>query len=373
MASEVVLGVSDFVAVLNQSLEYAYPSVSIVGELANFRVSKGRWLYFDLKDEQSSVKFFGTNYQLPGPLEDGMMLQVRGKPRLHQRFGFSVNVVSIQAVGEGSLKRAAALLEAKLRSEGLFAAERKRHLPLPPRSIGLITSGQSAAYADFIKILNERWSGLEVHLADVQVQGEPAPAQLVAAIDYFNGLAQPPEVLVLTRGGGSAEDLAAFNTEPVTRAVAASRIPTLVAIGHENDISLAELAADQRASTPSNAVQLLVPDRQQVLQQLLASRQQLGNSLVAKVSDAQHQLQIVANRLVERVSTSLQQFQQKLALQQQLLTALNPQRLLDQGYSLVYSANKLVKGVAGLKIGQDITIRLSDGQATAKISKKELN
>lgn len=370
--NEPILAVSDFVAVLNQSLEYAYPSVAIVGELANLRISKGRWLYFDLKDEHSSVKFFGTNYQLPGPLEDGMMLQVRGKPRLHQRFGFSVNVLSIQAVGEGSLRRAAALLEAKLKAEGLFNAERKRPLPLPPRSIGLITSGQSAAYADFIKILNERWVGLKVFLADVQVQGEPAPAQLVAAIEYFNSLATPPEVLVMTRGGGSAEDLAAFNTETVTRAVAASRVPTMVAIGHENDISLAELAADLRASTPSNAVQLLVPDRLQAQQQLLAARQQLGNSLVAKVSDAQHQLQLVSNRLAERVSANLQQFQQKLALQQQLLAALNPRRLLDQGYSLIYSANKLVKSISDLKIGQDVTMRLSDGQATARITKKGL-
>ena len=120
---------------------------------------------------------------------------------------------------------------------------------------------QSAAYADFTKVLAARWGGLSIEVIDVQVQGEPAPRQITAAVDYFNSQAEPPEVLILIRGGGSAEDLAAFSTEQVTRAVAASRVPTLVAIGHEVDVSLAELAADMRASTPSNAAELLVPDR----------------------------------------------------------------------------------------------------------------
>ena len=265
MSPELTLTVSEFVAVLNQTLEFAYPNVTVSGELANFRVSKNRWVYFDLKDEESSVKFFGTIYQLPGPLEDGMMLAVSGMPRLHPLYGFSVNVVSIRPVGEGSIKKAAKLLEAKLAGEGLFDLERKRPLPYPPTHIGLITSAESAAYRDFVKVLGARWGGIKISLIDVQVQGEVSPAQLVAAIEQFNQAAEPPEVLVVTRGGGSAEDLQAFSTEQVTRAVAASRIPTLVAIGHEVDISLAELAADQRASTPSNAAELLVPDRRAVL------------------------------------------------------------------------------------------------------------
>src|SRR5690554_6110271 len=149
MASDIVFSVSDFVGVLNQTLEHAYPNVVIVGELANFKVSKNRWVYFDLKDEYASVRFFGTVYNLPGPLEDGMMLQVRGNPRLHPLYGFSVSVQTIQPVGEGSLKKAAALLQAKLTAEGLFEESRKRPLPYPPARIGLITSGESAAYADF--------------------------------------------------------------------------------------------------------------------------------------------------------------------------------------------------------------------------------
>ena len=142
------LPVSDFVAIVNQTLEMAIGSVAVVGELANFRVSKNRWVYFDLKDERSSIRCFGTVYMLPGPLEDGMMLEVRGTPRLHDQFGFSFNVQSIRPVGEGSLRKAAELLMAKLQEEGLFSDERKRSLPYPPQRIGLVTSAESAAYAD---------------------------------------------------------------------------------------------------------------------------------------------------------------------------------------------------------------------------------
>jgi exodeoxyribonuclease VII large subunit len=151
------LSVSEFVELLNQTLEFAYPDLVIVGELANFRVSKNRWVYFDLKDEQASVKFFGTVYNLPGPLEDGMLLKVWGQPRLHNLYGFSITVMNIQPSGEGSIRRAAKLLQAKLASEGLFDETRKRPIPYPPQRIGLITSKQSAAYADFVKILQARW------------------------------------------------------------------------------------------------------------------------------------------------------------------------------------------------------------------------
>src|SRR2546430_7700305 len=120
MNNDLVFSVGEFVALLNQTLEYAYPNVTITGELANFKVSKNRWVYFDLKDEEATVRFFGTVYQLPGPLEDGMLLAVNGTPRLHPQYGFSVNVVNMRPMGEGSIKKAAALLEAKLAAEGLF-------------------------------------------------------------------------------------------------------------------------------------------------------------------------------------------------------------------------------------------------------------
>lgn len=365
--SEYAFSVSDFVAVLNQTMEYAYPTVQIVGELANFRISKNKWVYFDLKDDFSSVKFFATVYQLSGPLEDGMMIQVQGTPKLHNLFGFSVNVQAMRPVGEGSLKKAAALLEAKLTKEGLFDADRKRPLPYPPRTIGLVASGESAAYHDFIKILDARWSGVEISHIDVQVQGEIAPAQVVAAIEHFNAHAEPVDVVVITRGGGSAEDLAAFSTEQVTRAVAASRIPTLVAIGHEVDISLAELAADQRASTPSNAAELLVPDKRYELQQLAETRQLLSKLLERQVSDKLEQHSMSKAQLDQAVDRILEDAVRQTVSTRNLLEALSPQAALKRGYAVLKSGNEVIRSVTQMSAGTIVDITLSDGNARAEI------
>ena len=369
---EVVLGVSDFVALLNQTLEYAYPNVVVTGELANFRVSKGRWVYFDLKDEFSSVKCFGTVYMLPGPLEDGMLLQVRAQPRLHPLYGFSLNVTRMQPAGEGSLRKAAELLQAKLTAEGLFDSERKRRLPYPPERIGLITSSESAAYADFVKILNARWSGVEVDLIDVQVQGEAAPAQIIAAIERFNGLSEPPDALVIIRGGGSAEDLQAFSHEHVTRAVAASRVPTLVAIGHEVDISLAELAADQRASTPSNAAELLVPDRQEVLRALRAVREQLYQGVSSHIVAHRRNLTLVYEDLEGLTRQVLRNESHRLHTAGQLLEVLSPQAVLRRGYVIVRSAGKIVRRAEKLQSNATIELTFSDGRIHANVQKGKI-
>jgi exodeoxyribonuclease VII large subunit len=361
-------GVSEFVALLNQTLEFAYPAVTVTGELANFRVSKNKWVYFDLKDEGASVKFFGSVYQLPGPLVDGMMLAVQGNPRLHPLYGFSVNVLRMRPVGEGSIKKAAALLEAKLAAEGLFDPARKRTLPYPPRRIGLITSGESAAYRDFIKVLGARWGGLHIDLIDVQVQGDPAPAQITAAIEQFDQQAEPPDVLVVTRGGGSAEDLAAFSTEQVTRAVAASRIPTIVAIGHEVDVSLAELAADQRASTPSNAAELLTPDRKHILAGLKTTRQQLHRSVEQAVVGARQQLGHTVEFARQTAERTLESAGERLHLQRQLLQAYDPQAALRRGYALVTEPKgAVVQSGTQLTAGDDITIKLADARVTAGV------
>lgn len=361
-----VFSVSDFVAVLNQTLDYAFPTVTIVGELSNFRVSKGKWVYFDLKDESSSIRFFGTVFMLPGPLEEGMMVKVVGSPRLHQTFGFSITVKSITPVGEGSIKKAAELLQAKLTAEGLFATERKRSLPYPPTRIGLVTSGESAAYKDFLKILSSRWGGIEIVHADVQVQGESAVQQIVSALNELN-TTQELDVIVVTRGGGSADDLQAFSSEQVVRAIAASRIPTLVAIGHEVDTSLSELAADRRASTPSNAAELLVPDRDTTILQfrteLKRSRDRI-TQLFAQETDINKGLLAEANnRLLQEIKK--QQNYANNALQ--VLHGFDPRRILSRGYALVRSGNSPVKSVTQLKLNDIISIRLVDGSVAAKI------
>ncbi|HSW74275.1 MAG TPA: exodeoxyribonuclease VII large subunit [Candidatus Saccharimonadales bacterium] len=360
MPSSLTVSVSEFVALLNQTLEYAYPSIVVQGELANFRVSKNRWVYFDLKDETASVRFFGTVYQLPGPLENGMVMAVKGTPRLHPLYGFSVTVQSMVPTGEGSIKKAAALLEAKLKTEGLFDLARKRSLPFPPKSIGLITSAESAAYRDFIKVITARYGGLEIKLIDVQVQGEPASAQIVAAITQFNQMANPPEVLVVTRGGGSAEDLQAFSTEQVTRAVAGSRIPTIVAIGHEVDISLAELAADQRASTPSNAAELLVPSRDAVLKQLALQRQHVAAAAERVMHTAQERLQYTKALLNQAVDARLAQAVDSIGSHRLLLAAYNPELPLARGYALVRQRGTVVRSTKELRGGK-VEIQFADG------------
>lgn len=364
---DIVLTPADFVALLNQTLEFAYPSVVIEGELSNFRVSKNRWVYFDLQDEIASVKFFGTVYNLPGPLEDGLKIRVVGSPRLHSRFGFSVNISSISPVGEGSIKKAADLLAAKLEAEGLFDEARKRRLPEIPVTIGLITAANSAAYADFIKILDERWGGVEIRLADVYVQGAQAPPQIVRAVEYFNELSAFVDVLVITRGGGSAEDLASFSDERVVRAVAASRIPTLVAVGHEIDISLAELAADLRASTPSNAAQLLVPSRNETIAGLAVAKKTFSDVLNQRFQGEAREIQTSREYLTSQVNLLLSDRQKMIESIRKLMTAFDPRAALKRGYAIVSKQGRNIASVKQLNPGDNLAIQLADGKIGAKV------
>jgi len=365
MSTELIFSPSDFVAVFNQTIEYAYPGVVIEGELANFKVSRGRWVYFDIKDETASLAFFGNVYQLPGPLQDGLKLRVSGRPRLHPRFGFSIVFETIQPVGEGSIKKAADLLRAKLAAEGLFAPERKRPLPPLPRRIGLITAAGSAASADFLKILGQRWGGVEVMLADVLVQGQEAALQIVAALDYFEQLSPLPDVLVLTRGGGSADDLAVFNDERVVRAVAGSRMPTLVAIGHETDESLAELAADQRGATPSNAAQIVVPDRRQLLTQLATQAQALKNLTTSLYSNELSGLQDRQKNIGQKVQALLNNEKQRLLANRRLSVLFDPLAALRRGYAIITKGQSYISSVKQISAGDQLNLRLADGTLKA--------
>lgn len=362
---ELVFSPSDFVAVFNQTLEAAYPIVIVEGELADFRVNRNRWVYFSLKDELASVKFFGSVYSLPGPLQDGLRLRVMAAPRLHPQFGFSLNFSSIQPVGEGSIKKAADLLRAKLEAEGLFAAERKRPLPVMPARIGLITAAGSAAAADFMKILNERWGGVEVLLADVLVQGEQAAPAIVNALDYFEQINPLADVLVLTRGGGSAEDLAAFNDERVVRAVAGSRTPTIVAIGHEVDISLAELAADQRASTPSNAAQIVVPDKAHITSQLESLRTDLGRQIAESLSSQLTSLEQTAEAISGQLSGLINDTRRSLVEHRQLVRLFNPKAALKRGYAIVKKGPLHISSIRQVKTSDKLSLELRDGKITA--------
>jgi exodeoxyribonuclease VII large subunit len=367
MFDEQAVTVSEFVAALNQTFETMCPIINIIGELANFRVSKNKWVYFDLKDEYSSLKFFGSVFQLIGPLEDGMMLKVTSSPHLHNNYGFSMQIHNIELVGEGTLKRAAELLQIKLTKEGIFDMDRKRELPYPPSKIALVASGQSAAYHDFVKIINNRWRGLEISFIDVQVQGEIAPSQIVQAINYFNVHSDNIDVLVLTRGGGSPEDLAAFNTEEVTRAVAASKIPTLVAIGHEIDISLAELAADKRASTPSHAAEVLVPDIRVIEANIKNSRNYLNVRTKEYIGLVSQELKQQTKDLSKLTNDLLADFTKAITHRKEILRAYNPEAILDRGYSVVRKNGKVIRSSALLKINDILDISLAKGSVSSQV------
>ncbi|QQS19338.1 exodeoxyribonuclease VII large subunit [Candidatus Saccharibacteria bacterium] len=364
---DLVFSVSDFVAVLNQTLEFAYPYVAIEGELTNFRVSKNRWVFFDLKDETASLKCFATVRELPGPLEDGMVVRVEGSPRLHPLYNFSIQVQAIRPLGEGSLKRAADLLASKLEKEGLFDSSRKRQLSYPPRRVALITAGDSAAYADFIKVVGARWGGLRIDQYNVLVQGEQAPGEIIAALKTVNESDTPTDVVVLIRGGGSVEDLAVWSDERVVRAIAGSRVPTLVAIGHEIDVCLAELAADCRASTPSNAAELLVPDRKEELRHLRAYEQRLNEQLAQGIMRRRTGLVMLAERLDEELAEVSKHARQRLSAAQSLLAAYDPDRPLRQGYALVRAGTHLITRAAQLHPGLEIEVKLIDGTVTSQV------
>ena len=327
--------VSDFIAVTNQTLEYAFTNVMVEGEVASFKVNQGKYVFFDLKDASGSIGCFMTVWQLRTPIEDGMRVIVAATPKLTQWGKFSLTVRAVRPSGEGNLKKSFELLRAKLEKEGLFATERKRLLPRIPKHVAVISSTDAAGYADFVKILNERWGGVIVDVAHVQVQGAAAPDQMIRALKYFNEKEQLPEVIVLIRGGGSADDLSAFNDELLVREIAASRVPTLVGVGHEVDVSLADMAADVRAATPSNAAQLLVPDRRE----MISSTRQKIQHLIPRTEQAVVERQKYIRDLLQRaLAATLQKtswYEENLAYNQRLLTGYNPKNVLLRGYAIM--------------------------------------
>ena len=333
--AEIRLSVSDFVGLVNQTFDYTMPNIVIVGEVSGYSVRQGKWVRFKLKDEQSAVDFFGSTFQVRQPLEDGMIVAVVGRPRLSDKWGFSVSIQSVQPVGEGSIRKGFELLKKKLDAEGLFAQERKRVLPELPTHIGVISSTQAAGYLDFVKILNGRWGGMRVETAHTLVQGVRAPGQIIRAIEYFNQSGEPPEVIVIVRGGGDADDLAAFNDEALVRAIASSRIPTLVGVGHEIDVTLADMVADVRAATPTNAAQLLVPDRRELIERSRSIVMGLVPALHYRINDDRREVEALIDNAQFMISERLSSFKDEVSATVKLLRQYDPAVVLARGYALV--------------------------------------
>ncbi len=352
------LSVSDFIALTNQTLDFAYPNVEIEGEVSSYKISQGKYVFFDIKDSDGTLNCFMMVFALRIPIEEGMRVVVRASPKLTKWGRFSLTVQAIRPIGEGSIQKSFEILKKKLEKEGLFAADRKRYLPEMPKRIGVIASTQSAGYADFIKILNSRWGGVEVEVAHVQVQGEVAPDQIIRALNYFNQQPELADVLVLVRGGGSSDDLSAFNDEKLVRAVAASRIPTITGIGHEIDESLVDLVADLQASTPSNAAELLVPDKREISERIQVTLQRIvgeTNRAVLKVRESNTQLlRDMYSSIVRSYDVTEREYQHLV----ELLSAYDPNVVLKRGYALISGT---------IRVGSKIEITTSSNNITAEV------
>lgn len=357
------------------------------GEVSSFRVSQGQWVNFDLKDKDGLVGVFMSVWQLQTPVENGMKVRVYGMPRIYPKFGkFSITANKVELVGDGALAKALAALRSRLEKEGLFEPSRKRELPKFPERIALIASKESAAYGDFVRIVNERWRGLEMDLYHVKVQGVGAAEEVVQAIRAANSSPDRYDVLVLTRGGGSLEELMAFNDEQVARAIHASKIPTLVGIGHERDLTLAEEAADVRGSTPTDCARRLVPDRNDILRHLAYQTENIETSLLSSI---EMRKQIMARALRAPAAWIAQQKKNLAALTSvcdsnvrqwmralqdrfrsdvRLLASLDPKGVLARGYSMLRDARgRAITTIANLSVGMELTAVLKDGEGTMSV------
>ncbi len=393
MTDRRTVSVSEFLTLVNETLRLI-PSQEFVveGEVSDFRVTQEKWVSFDLKDEQADavLKCFMTAWQLRVPIEDGMRVQVQGSPKVYERFGqFKLNVQEVSPVGEGALRRAYELLKKKLEEEGLFDVSRKRILPRFPKIIGLITSRDAAAYGDFLRILNNRWSGVQVVHMNVHVQGREAVPEILGAFALLNELpdSERPDVLVLTRGGGGLEDLHAFNDEQVARAVFGSKIPVVCAVGHERDESLCDFVADVRASTPSNAAERVVPSRQEIIYEIETISRHMQTRLIDQtkqqsfvVERAMQMMSLVLSRQRERFVFIERRFREvsqdwipdlrdRLDGSIRLLKQLDPVRVLARGYSIVRHKGALLREASSLSIGDPISVQLAAGSFDADVTR----
>ncbi len=371
------------------------------GEISNLTLPTSGHVYFTLKDETASIRCVvwksSFRKEMRSHLQEGAAVEAHGYIGIYERSGqYQIYVDTLRPVGEGALFQEFLRLKALLEAEGLFDAQRKRPIPAFPRKIGLVTSPTGAALQDMLNILRNRFPLAEVVLAGTAVQGDAAPVEIITALDDLNQREQP-DVILVARGGGSLEDLWAFNDERVVRAIAASQAPVITGIGHETDFTLSDFAADLRAPTPTAAAVAATPDIHDLRIQLdqlalglikimedeLSERKTIlhnfqyeleKNSPLWKVSQAlQHMDELnigisrsMAHRL-QMEQTALQHFMVRLQ-------SLDPQQILKRGYALVNdNQGRLIDSIRKVNPGQNISVRLQDGRISAGVQKTEPN
>lgn len=373
--------------------------VWISGEISNFTDHyRSGHLYFSLKDGKSVLKavmFAGAAKRLKFRPQDGMKILARGRVSVYEPTGqYQLYAEDLQPEGLGALSLAFEQLKERLRQEGLFDPAHKRPIPRYPERIGVVTSPTGAAVRDILQIAARRWPLAEIVLCPVLVQGEGAPAQLISALDSL-GRGNACDVVILGRGGGSAEDLSAFNDEGLARAVYRSPIPVISAVGHETDFTICDFVADLRAPTPSAAAELCTPDFREEREKLLvynrlfretarkqvdSLRQELdllvGRSLLGRRSQAldpwRRELGLLFGRALSAQAEGMEKARGALALLAGRLDALSPLRVLSRGYSVVLDGQgRAVTDAARLSPGEQVVLRLASGRAKARITERE--
>ncbi len=370
-------------------------NVYVKGEISNFTNHyKTGHMYFSLKDAGGAVKavmFRGNAIRLKFMPENGMKVLVSGRVGVFPRDGqYQIYVDSMEPDGIGALALAFEQLKQKLEKEGLFAEGRKRPLPQMPMRIGVITSPTGAAIRDILNILGRRFPLAEVDLYPALVQGENAAADLVRGLAHFNR-AKNVDVIIIGRGGGSIEDLWAFNEEPLVRAVAMSEIPVISAVGHETDFTLCDFAADKRAPTPSAAAEIAVPNAEDILYTVQTADMRLRRAMNQKISMARERLdRLAASRVLKNPQNVIDDKRMMLLREEQMLHekmqavlqrkgaslgekaaklgALNPLAVLARGYAAVFDEqNKVIQNTEGVKVGDDIMLAMADGKLSATV------
>lgn len=373
-------------------------TVAVRGEISNYKQYPSGHHYFTLKDEASALRcvmFKGNAMRLRFRPENGMKVIAVGKVSVYPRDGaYQLYCVSLTVDGVGDLYVAFEQLKKKLAAQGLFDLAHKKPLPRYPGRIGIITSSAGAAVHDMLRILNKRYPLSKVYLLPVRVQGAQAPGEIVSAIRYANYY-RLADLLIVGRGGGSIEDLWAFNDEQVALAIYQSRIPVISAVGHEPDVTISDYVADLRAATPSNAAELAVPDQDALRQsldaqvsamaaaltrQIKASRQHL-NALAASpalqsptgyLEQKVQQLLLLKNRLISAQNQSIAARKQKYIAAAAKLDAMSPLKVLTRGYSMTRKEDgTVVRSVSQTEIGERVRISLEDGTLCATVMNKE--
>ena len=396
MVERQVYTVTHLTRQIKELLENSFPRLWVEGELSNFKRHTSGHLYFTLKDENAQISCAMWRFRagtLPFAPESGMKVLVEGDVQVYEKGGnYQLIIQQIQPAGIGALQLAFEQLKRKLHAEGLFDASHKKPLPAFPERIGVITSPTGAAIRDIISVLTRRFPGIEILLYPVRVQGDGAAQEIAEAIADFNRYGEA-DLLIVGRGGGSLEDLWAFNEEIVARAIYASGIPVISAVGHEVDYSIADFVADHRAPTPSAAAEIAVRDRREVAGELNYYREKLTTVFRKQIDNQRTRLQRIqegygfrrpldmiyqSNQRLDELQRSigaslnyyLQLQRSRLEKLEQQLRAINPEAILQRGFSICYKDGKIVKDIAQLEENDPVRIQLAQGWFAAEVQQK---